>query len=431
MVAWFESAPFRGVSDLTVTAPSTSDLSQLVRQKLINTLPPRALAPFINDASYIGKGFEMWGRLQQKYSPHGTMATFTTFMKLFHLKQGAQEPWGAYLARVRGLDNLLRGKTVSDLIVLFATFAADTSRYGELGESFRRGDAAVINADLSQLEDLGEAIDSRREAESSFGAPTAPSANRAQDKGGSDGEPRGRSKDKPSTPPVKPDDDKAGGRKRPSYPPNPSPWATQVRELIRKGKECPICFQTEHVKRDEPCVTCAREGFLLIKDAKKAAAFVEKWTIDHPRPEKRVKLTGDDDDTGKAPVKGRRAASQDKTPPSEPDPSSHNRYQDAALSSDDNDDAEFQSNLDIEWTEVVKGSRNDKNKTVNTPYLPRCRRSLVSRSPAPTSRFSSAALMSHATNVFQIAASEIFKRESKSSSSACADSGATDHMIPH
>jgi hypothetical protein len=47
-----------------------------------------------------------------------------------------------------------------------------------------------------------------------------------------------------------------------------------VRELIRKGKECPICFQSEHVKHDEPCVTCAREGFLLVKDAKKAAAIV-------------------------------------------------------------------------------------------------------------------------------------------------------------
>jgi hypothetical protein len=65
MVAWFESAPFRGVTDFTVTAPSTADLSQLIRQKLINTLPPRALAPFINDATYIGKGFEMWGRIQQ------------------------------------------------------------------------------------------------------------------------------------------------------------------------------------------------------------------------------------------------------------------------------------------------------------------------------------------------------------------------------
>ena len=95
------------------------------------------------------------------------------------------------------------------------------------------------------------------------------------------------------------------------------------------------------MKRDEPCVSCAREGFLLIKDAKKAAAIVEKWTINHPRPEKRVKLTGDDDDTGKRPVKGRRAASADKTPPPESAPSSHNRYQDAALSSDDDDDAEF------------------------------------------------------------------------------------------
>jgi hypothetical protein len=50
---------------------------------------------------------------------------------------------------------------VTDLMVLFAIFAADGSRYNELVDSFRRGDATVLKADLSQLETMGDAIDSR------------------------------------------------------------------------------------------------------------------------------------------------------------------------------------------------------------------------------------------------------------------------------
>ena len=140
----------------------------MVRQKLINTLPERALNPFLNDPSFIGKGFEMWERLCRKNATDGPLAVFTTFMQLFELRQGSTEDWGDYMAKVRGIDNLLRGKTVTDLMVLFAIFAADGSRYNELVNSFRRGDATVLKADLSQLETMGDAIDSRRNAEKAF-----------------------------------------------------------------------------------------------------------------------------------------------------------------------------------------------------------------------------------------------------------------------
>ena len=66
-----------------------------------------------------------------------------------------------YLDRVQGLNNLLRGKTVSDLIVLFATFATDPSPYGEPVEYSHRDNMMVINADLAQLKDLGDAINAR------------------------------------------------------------------------------------------------------------------------------------------------------------------------------------------------------------------------------------------------------------------------------
>ena len=49
-------------------------------------------------------------------------------MQLFKIKQGSSKDWGDYMAKVRGTDNLLCGKTVTDTMVLFAIFASNCSR---------------------------------------------------------------------------------------------------------------------------------------------------------------------------------------------------------------------------------------------------------------------------------------------------------------
>ena len=107
------------------------------------------------------------------------------------------------------------------------------------------------------------------------------------------------------------------------------------------------------------------------------------------------------------------------------------------MSSDEDDDKQFRS--DSAWHEVKgRASKNsDKNSNTKVDYLPSCQRATVApRSPPtptqrkPTARKASNTLMHHASNVFQIAAEEIFRRSLAEVDTACADSGATDHMIP-
>ena len=113
------------------------------------------------DASYRGKGFEMWMRLIQSYAPTDSMSTFVHFMKVYKLKQGTSEDWHEYMARVRGIFAPLHGKSISDLSTLFAIVASDHTRYGGLIEKLEQGDPSVIDADLTKLEQLGESLDAR------------------------------------------------------------------------------------------------------------------------------------------------------------------------------------------------------------------------------------------------------------------------------
>ena len=121
----------------------------------------------------------MWAKVEAIQSPSGPLATFTSFMKLFNLKQAPSESWADYMSKVQGLDCLLRGKSAMDLIVLFAIFAADEDRYGDIATNFRRGDPNIINSDLFALEQMGESIDARNSAAASFSGKRLPSANKA------------------------------------------------------------------------------------------------------------------------------------------------------------------------------------------------------------------------------------------------------------
>ena len=57
-------------------------------------------------------------------------------MKLFHLNQDSSESWGDYMAKVHGLDSVLQGKLVTNLIVLFAIFTDDDEQLVEFGVTF-------------------------------------------------------------------------------------------------------------------------------------------------------------------------------------------------------------------------------------------------------------------------------------------------------
>ena len=72
------------------------------------------------------------------------------------------------MSRVRGVENMLRKKSITDMIVLFALFAADSTQYGKIAETFRHSDTTILGADLATLEGIGDSIEARNSAEVSF-----------------------------------------------------------------------------------------------------------------------------------------------------------------------------------------------------------------------------------------------------------------------
>ena len=71
---WFELSQFTSVTDFSVTTVENAHLSQLARQKLVNTLPTKSLGPFLNNSTYLHRGFEMWAKVEAIQSPSGPLA---------------------------------------------------------------------------------------------------------------------------------------------------------------------------------------------------------------------------------------------------------------------------------------------------------------------------------------------------------------------
>ena len=84
--------------------------------------PKNKLSPFLNDISFIGLGFEIWDKVTWKEYPNSQVVTFTKFTKLFHFQKSVEASCGAYMPQVQGLKNVLWGKSVTDLIMMFAMF---------------------------------------------------------------------------------------------------------------------------------------------------------------------------------------------------------------------------------------------------------------------------------------------------------------------
>ena len=187
------------------------------------------------------------------------------------------------MSKVHGLNFLLRAKSATYLIVLFAIFAADENRYDNITTKFCRGDATIINSDHFALKKMGEAIDARNIVESSFSGKRLPTANKdvaaapisTSGKGG--GRSGGGSGGGGGA-----DNSGGSGNYRPFYPPEKPPWVSQIHNLCKAGEKCPGCFHDSHLKSKTACINLACGGFILTHNPTAAEAITKKWDEDHP-----------------------------------------------------------------------------------------------------------------------------------------------------
>ena len=77
------------------------------------------------------------------------------------------------------IDSILRGKSVTNLIILFAIFAADEERYGDITANFPCGETTILNSDLFVFSQMGYAINTHSNVTSSFGGTHTPIRNKA------------------------------------------------------------------------------------------------------------------------------------------------------------------------------------------------------------------------------------------------------------
>jgi hypothetical protein len=174
--------------------PAMAAFSLLVRQKVINMVVPQSLAQFINDDTYIGKGFEIWGHLLKNYPPR----------------------W--HHDHLHNIHEVLTLETGSSGIMGSVPSSSPLPRQPSSGEDGQRHDCSfchIRDESLSLRRTLiicptwqydghqrwlGPTQGYRRFhqcAKSSFEGPSVSSANRTHDKGGLGGEPHGHAQDKP------------------------------------------------------------------------------------------------------------------------------------------------------------------------------------------------------------------------------------------
>eukprot|EP00956_Cyclotella_meneghiniana_P026201 scaffold56081_cov49-Cyclotella_meneghiniana.AAC.1 len=336
------------------------------------------------------------------------------------------------LATARMLLHNLASIDIETLISLRVIQAFDQAeRYEGIVNSFKNGDSTVVGCSLNHLATLVTNEDSRLSIlNPSDQAP--PSAKKA----------------KANTPAPSPSPNPP---KQPSmevtYPPVGGVKWSAIQDLLDAGRQCHCCFSGDSFHLKEGCPVLASKGKVVIDDEEAAKAIMTKYAAHRPRPPGGPGGRGPGAGRGRgrggrgppppppkndANPSARRATSSERSAPSPapapvpPTPACATPNQFAGLDtcqyvdneeipSDPDDDAAF----DHEFSNI------DNSKTQFTDYLthstPKARRVQANHVSSVLSDIATKALSSNQDPVCS---------PSSSSVQCCADSGATDTMLP-
>ena len=128
-------------------------MSGLLLDKVLNI--------FLHNPTYERDGFNMLGRIIEKYKLRGTDALFESASTLYTIKQTQDNSISDYMSRSRRLFSGLHSLTFNTMANLVIIVNSNGSRFSDLTNRFLSRDPKVVKAYVNRLEMLLEAIEYR------------------------------------------------------------------------------------------------------------------------------------------------------------------------------------------------------------------------------------------------------------------------------
>jgi hypothetical protein len=147
-----QHAYFQGC-DWDMMDPSKMDQSIHIRMELLEKLPQEYKNLFINDARYKSDGFAMLKELIKVLTPAGITSQLHSMAEFTNFSRNPQESESAFFARARALETAIHGTLPPGMMSIKVLTSVEAS-YPGLVDRYLRNDPVVINATLSQLQDL-------------------------------------------------------------------------------------------------------------------------------------------------------------------------------------------------------------------------------------------------------------------------------------
>jgi hypothetical protein len=400
------SDPAFSGANWTTKAPGMDSQSAWLRNAILQSLPEDELAAFSDQPAFEDDGFAMFTALLHRLQPNTVESRLQNVMDLASLEQGPTETVNAYLARARRLCLNLKGIQVDSLIPLLCLCRLDKDKFAGIHQSLRQADPQLIQSTMKEVEArvLREQFIAK-----TFGydEPIGSASARRSDK----------------KPPSAPHRDAAPTV---SYPPPKQPFHAIQSYLESHPKNCIGCFGDHPLHLEKGCPPCAKQGWVVKKDATEAAKIWEAFEA-------------------ASPDKGGNSDKPDATPPADDEKDNNSQASasrvSAARSSNNQFTRTFYQDLESDGSEDedadgLAGHLEDsdgKNNTSSSSYSPTSKHAFR---PTPCNPRSVASARHVPLKLADAAKKALLSPKAKIStiqhghSECCADSGATEHMLP-
>jgi hypothetical protein len=402
--------------------PGMEAQSAWLRNAILGALPDDELQAFSDQPEFESDGFAMFHALLTRLQPNTVESRLQNVMDLASLEQGPAESVNAYLARARRLCLNLKGIQVDSLIPLLCLCRLDKDKFAGIHQSLRQADPQLINSTMKEVEArvLREQYIAR-----TFGydEPIGSAAARRADK----------------KPPANPNPNPTNSA---NYPPSKQPFHAVVSYLESHPKNCIGCFGDHPMHLEKGCPPCAKQGWVVKKDTTEAAKIWADFEASAPEKKGRRNQRR----RGKANRAG--AEKDDKpndTPPPEDDKdnnsqasanrvsaarSSNNQYTKAFYEDIESDGSEDEvEGLDGHLEDGTVGNTKTSSSSYFHDSVPISSLTSGTMTSTASARHVSIKLADTAKKALSSPKAKISTIQHHHSE-CCADSGATEHMLP-
>jgi hypothetical protein len=176
----FQLDPFFAGANWDIKDPAFEAQSRYLRGAIFSALPLNWLDPFCLQPRFENDGFAMFSYLLELLSPDTVETHLIAIVELSSFEQKAGESVDSYFARGRELhERLLRFK-VEEIMPLLMLVRLNHDNFPGLQDRIANADAALMNADMNQVEQLVRKYEQMQKALGISPDPASASARRAK-----------------------------------------------------------------------------------------------------------------------------------------------------------------------------------------------------------------------------------------------------------